>query len=123
MDRIQNMDTTQKIKHRLRTLIEQSKFTQRFICDEIKIQSDETLRNWVNPDKTYLPKVLELIALADMFDVTVEYLVTGKKHTNGEIMKIKLDAALQRIKDLEFTIELMKKDMRGDNIGEGIQRL
>ena len=130
MDRIENMDITQKIKHRLFNLVQKSNFTQRQICDEIKIQSDETLRNWLNTEKSYLPKVLELIALADLFDVTVEYIITGKKHTNGEIMQLKLDAALQRVKDLEQniksqkeTIELMRADMRGDNIGEGIKKL
>lgn len=60
---------------RLRELRNQSGLTQNEIANKLGV-SGQTILNWENG--IYEPKINQLIQLADLFDVTVDYLVERK---------------------------------------------
>ena len=60
---------------RLRELRNKSDLTQNEIANKLGV-SGQTILNWENG--IYEPKISQLIQLADLFDVTVDYLIERK---------------------------------------------
>ena len=60
---------------RLRELRNKSGLTQNEIANKLGV-SGQTILNWENG--IYEPKISQLIQLADLFDVTVDYLIERK---------------------------------------------
>lgn len=64
---------------RLRELRIKSGLTQNEIASRLKV-SGQTILNWENG--IYEPKIYQLIELADLFGVSVDYLIERKNNTN-----------------------------------------
>lgn len=64
---------------RLRELRNKSNLTQNEIATKLNV-SGQTILNWENG--IYEPKINQLIQLADLFNVTVDYLIERKTTTN-----------------------------------------
>ncbi|MBR0194394.1 MAG: helix-turn-helix transcriptional regulator [Bacilli bacterium] len=65
---------------RLRELRNKSGLTQNEIANKLGV-SGQTILNWENG--IYEPKINQLIELADLFDVTVDYLIERKTNYNS----------------------------------------
>ena len=117
-----NMDEIKKIKIRLTGSLKKSGLTQVQICEAVGVNSVNTLRNWLDPNHSYLPKTLEIIKLSQILDVSIEYLLTGKED-NNRVLELELKSALKEIDYQKEIIDLLKKELRGDNLGVGIKKL
>ena len=62
---------------RLRELRNKSSLTQNEIANKLSV-SDQTILNWENG--IYEPKINQLIQLANLFNVTVDYLIERKNN-------------------------------------------
>ena len=62
---------------RLRELRNKNGFTQNDIASKLKV-SGQTILNWENG--IYEPKINQLIELADLFNVSVDYLIERKNN-------------------------------------------
>ena len=62
---------------RLRELRNKNGFTQNDIASKLKV-SGQTILNWENG--IYEPKINQLIGLADLFNVSVDYLIERKNN-------------------------------------------
>lgn len=87
---------------RLRELRNKSGLTQNEIASKLGV-SGQTILNWENG--IYEPKINQLIQLADLFDVTVDYLIERKnndKKADGicrELEKIPKEDVINFIKE------------------------
>lgn len=90
---------------RLRELRNKSGLTQNEIASKLGV-SGQTILNWENG--IYEPKINQLIQLADLFEVSVDYLVERKSNINkiDDICK-----ELEKISKEEF-IEFVKDSLR-----------
>lgn len=64
---------------KLRELRIKSNFTQKEIAESLNVSS-QTILNWENG--IYEPKINQLIKLADLFNVSVDYLIGRKRNDN-----------------------------------------
>ena len=90
---------------RLRELRNKSGFTQNEIANKLGVSS-QTILNWENG--IYEPKINQLIQLADMFNVSVDYLI-GRK--NNEIRADEICRELERIPREDF-INFIKEEIK-----------
>ena len=90
---------------RLRELRNKSGFTQNEIANKLGVSS-QTILNWENG--IYEPKINQLIQLADMFNVSVDYLI-GRK--NNEIRADEICKELERIPREDF-INFIKEEIK-----------
>ena len=90
---------------RLRELRNKSGLTQNEIATKLGV-SGQTILNWENG--IYEPKINQLIQLADLFDVTVDYLIERKvnKKSIDDICK-----ELERIPKENF-IDFVKEELK-----------
>ena len=92
---------------RLRELRNNSGFTQNEIANKLGV-SGQTILNWENG--IYEPKINQLIQLADLFDVSVDYLIERKRN-QGSIDDICKE--LEKISK-ESVIEFIKNELKKD---------
>ena len=90
---------------RLRELRNKSGFTQNEIANILGV-SGQTILNWENG--IYEPKINQLIQLADLFNVTVDYLIERK---NNEIKVDEICRELERIPREDF-INFIKEEIK-----------
>lgn len=87
---------------RLRELRNKSGLTQNEIATKLGV-SGQTILNWEN--RIYEPKIGQLIELADLFNVTIDYLVERKNVPNKidelckELEKISKEELISFVKD------------------------
>ena len=90
---------------RLRELRNKSGFTQNEIANILGV-SGQTILNWENG--IYEPKISQLIQLADLFNVTVDYLIERK---NNEKKVDEICWELERIPREDF-INFIKEEIK-----------
>ena len=90
---------------RLRELRNKSGFTQNEIANKLGVSS-QTILNWENG--IYEPKINQLIQLADLFNVTVDYLIERK---NNEKKVDEICRELERIPREDF-INFIKEEIK-----------
>lgn len=90
---------------RLRELRNKSGFTQNEIANILGV-SGQTILNWENG--IYEPKINQLIQLADLFNVTVDYLIERK---NNEKKVDEICRELERIPREDF-INFIKEEIK-----------
>ena len=90
---------------RLRELRNKSGFTQNEIASKLGV-SGQTILNWENG--IYEPKINQLIQLADLFNVTVDYLIERK---NNEKKVDEICWELERIPREDF-INFIKEEIK-----------
>ena len=90
---------------RLRELRNKSGFTQNEIANILGV-SGQTILNWENG--IYEPKINQLIQLADLFNVTVDYLIERK---NNEKKVDEICRELERMPSEDF-INFIKEEIK-----------
>ena len=89
---------------RLRELRNKSGLTQNEIANKLGV-SGQTILNWENG--IYEPKINQLIQLADLFNVSVDYLIERKSNRNiDDICK-----ELEKISKEDF-IEFIRNELK-----------
>ncbi|MCR4561868.1 MAG: helix-turn-helix domain-containing protein [Bacilli bacterium] len=89
---------------RLRELRNKSGLTQNEIANKLGV-SGQTILNWENG--IYEPKINQLIQLADLFNVSVDYLIERKSNKNiDDICK-----ELEKISKEDF-IEFIRNELK-----------
>lgn len=92
---------------RLRELRNKSGLTQNEIASKLGV-SGQTILNWENG--IYEPKINQLIQLADLFNVSVDYLIERKR---SEQSIDDLCKELERIPKEDF-IEFIRNELKND---------
>ena len=90
---------------RLRELRNKSGLTQNEIASKLGV-SGQTILNWENG--IYEPKINQLIQLADLFDVTVDYLIERK---SNELTVDQICRELEKISK-EKLINFIKEELK-----------
>lgn len=90
---------------RIRELRQEKGWTLEYLACKLSV-TNQTVSNW---EKGYTqPDIQSLIRLADVFQVTVDYLV-GHEKTTHDINNLKMQVSTMSVEDLRrFTIEFLE---------------
>ena len=97
---------------KLKELREKENYTQTYLANKLGVTS-QTILNWEN--EIYEPNIKQLIFLADLFNVSIDYLVERKSNTTiineciKEVEKIEKEDFIHFIK--QKLTELRKEEL------------
>jgi transcriptional regulator with XRE-family HTH domain len=97
----------EKIGDRIKRLREEKGIMQKYINQKLNLSSSSTLSSWEN--NRFQPSIEHLNALADILNVSVQYLIYGAELTNEQKEFLEKAKAMQDIELNElFTIYKIK---------------